>query len=140
MSAAKKLTFGGLPEAEAYHWTPEKYQEFGRIVFLICSAKAEDRRRGRNEFYEFKRHFMVYEFDEILDDLNDFRSRKGFKTIDALLQEIGDQLVEKEVLPAQESHVDISDYVEVMERRPKFCDEKEKAFFNQDVEQLSLFA
>lgn len=113
-------------------------QEFGAIVFLLAGSKACDRKKGASDFYEFKRHFMIWEFDEVIDELNDYRAMHGFKTIQELLEEIGDQLVHKEVLPAEESIVDISGIINA----PRFSDdiEKDQKYFNpENAKQLSLF-
>jgi hypothetical protein len=136
-------THGGFPESEAWHWSPEKYQEFGGILFMLMSSKADNRRRGRNEFYEFKRHFMIWEFDEIIDELNDFRSRKGFPTIPELLESIEFQIVHKSgVKDSHDTIKDTSTFIDEKISKPMTLDELKNHlnyFEEGKAEQLSLF-
>jgi len=139
------FTHGGFPESEAWHWSPEKYQEFGGILYLLMSAKAENRRRGSNEYYEFKRHFMIWEFEEVVDDLNDFRAGKGLPTVPDLLESIDDQLIlEKGVKDAKDSSEGIKTFIEEKAAKPMFMTpeelQKQLHYFDPGrAEQLSLF-
>jgi hypothetical protein len=138
-------TFGGLHESEALHWNAETLQQFGHIVFLLSGASAEDRKKGRNEFYEFKRHFMEDEFNDKVVALELFRMEHNVKGLFELLEEIGDQLVEKQILPAEASRIDISEFVEIairplVKRQSMEESIKSSNFFDPaKAEQLSLF-
>jgi hypothetical protein len=138
-------TFGGVPEAEACHWNEKTFQEFGHIVFLLSGSKVEDRRKGYYNFYEFKRRFMENEFNEKMIELEVFRLEHRAKGIYDLLEEIGEQIIEKQMLSAEESRVDISSFVEITDRITKNTPspeelEKNHNFFDPSkAEQLSLF-
>jgi hypothetical protein len=86
-------TFGGYPEAEAWHWTTDTYQKFGTIVYQLSSNDAELRRKGYFAFYEFRNFFIEAEFLEMIDKLEEFRRNKHIALIGTLLKDIKSQIV-----------------------------------------------
>jgi hypothetical protein len=138
------LTHGGLPESEAWHWSdPARCQEFGRIVFLLQSSDKRDRKTGYQDFYEFKRHFMVDEFDSFVAKLDAYRREKllppAVDLVDQISMEIratGTTLESAQLNTAEEIR---RREVEIEIERKRTEEFREKITKSESVEQLSLF-
>lgn len=91
--AIEKLTHGGMPESEAYHWTRATYQRFGKIVCDLTSAGSDRRERGYNDYYNMRRYFMAAEWDEKMRDIDIFRVANRHRPLQEILAEISEQVV-----------------------------------------------
>ncbi len=88
-----EFTHGGIPAAEASHWDEYTYQLLGKAIEGILSHAPDLRRKGYSAFRALKREFMVEEWDEYLNRLDNYRRSRGAKPILAIIEEIGSELI-----------------------------------------------
>jgi hypothetical protein len=139
------FTHGGLSESDALHWNKDTYLRLGRVVFLLTSKDAADRREGYCEFFALRRSFMAAEWDEQIKRLDEFRKERGHRSLSEIVAEAMGQMVEHgrtlpaaqecAEMPAGETIVPKSETVRpAIEPMWPRCETKREA-----VEQLSLF-
>jgi hypothetical protein len=88
------FTHGGLPESEAWSWTPDNQRKLGQIVADL--EKKETAYKAWNAYYELKRYFMVDIWTKFISDLTDFRKQNGFRGINEMLADANPILIQKE--------------------------------------------
>ena len=84
----KKITIGGDDEAVTYKWDKKTYLEFGEIVFKLLSTDRKKRIDGYNDYYKFIGHFLLDEWNAMMDRLNEFRRSAGVLTIPEIISTI----------------------------------------------------
>lgn len=131
------LTHGGYPESEALHWTPDTRQQIGQIVFLLVSGDSKKVQQAYIDFYNLKNRFFAYEFDQFIEELDEFRIRKNFRSLTQMIKGAGYQVVKNgQVVTAEEQPSDIPPEVE------QVFEKIESGVYNppvERVEQMSLF-
>lgn len=137
------LTHGGLPEAQALHWNDETRQQIGQIVFMLAAGDAKMAQQAYIKFYELKRHFFAHEFDQYIEKLDEFRTKRKFKTLTAMIRDAGEQLITSgRVVDVEPQSSDIPEYAPtpappvVIHRE---FTETPQAVHSESVEQMSLF-
>lgn len=130
------MTHGGLPDSEALHWDGETYHKLGVIAYLLMSGNAKKAAEGYREFYELKRHFMVEEFDRLIESLDEFRREKGMITFSGMVETVGKKIVETGTVESVERHpYDLPEKL-IPQVTPVFTPVPVK---KETVEQMSLF-
>jgi hypothetical protein len=137
------LTHGGLPEEQALHWNEETRQQIGQIVFMLVAGDAKKAQQAYIKFYELKRQFFAYEFDQYIDDLDEFRIKRKFKTLTAMIKDAGEQMVTSgRVVDVEPQPPDLPEYVPTSEPpvviHREFT-ETSQAIHSESVEQMCLF-
>lgn len=133
--AEMNFTIGGFPESEAYQWDAVTYQRLGNIVRLALSALPDKRREGYLQYYELRRYFMENTFECLIDDLDEYRARIGYRAFRLIVEDIGKEIVKKgTVETAQPEQVQMPPLHELVTR---FKEDLTKPA--ESCEQLSLF-
>jgi hypothetical protein len=129
------MTHGGLPEAR--HWDDDTRQQLGQVVFMVCAGSQEKARQGYIKFYQLKRLFNAVEFDQFVEELDEWRKKKGFKSLSLIIKEIGDQMTKHgQVIDIDEHPTEVPPvpmvkrYEVITPRLP---------IIHHEVEQMSLF-
>jgi hypothetical protein len=131
------LTHGGYPESEALHWTTDTQQQIGQIVFMMVSGDAKKVQQAYLDFHNLKDRFFTWEFDQFVDELNEYRVRKNFKSLTQMVREAREQIVKNgAVITADKQPEDILPEVKkVFEKIDSGAYEPPV----ERVEQMSLF-
>jgi len=88
-----KLTYGGLPEKDAWHWGKIENQAIGSIVFKLFSQIPEKVKEAYIDFYELKRRFLPKEWDEKILALDTMRKETGRIPVLTMLNEVEKQMI-----------------------------------------------
>ena len=103
------FTFGGIPKEEAWHWDDRTYKLFGDIVYKLTSGMRAMRTQAYNQYFYLKRRFMLDEWDELMAKLEIHRAKlRAKQTIEEIIQEISEQIVENSCSVADPAEEDIS--------------------------------
>jgi hypothetical protein len=88
------LTHGGLPASQAYKWTDvSTLRAFSGIIEMLYSFDPKRKILGYTEYFEFKRHFFIEEWDAMMDRLNEFRANLKKETIEELLESVRKEMI-----------------------------------------------
>lgn len=88
-----RLTHGGLQEV--WVWDERTYKLIGEALFYLCSGDPKKRQKGYNLYYDLKRHFYPEIFEKYIDDLDNFRSYRGVKTMRELVEVASREVVKQ---------------------------------------------
>ena len=127
-------THGGLPDSEALHWDGDTYHKMGVIVYLLMSGNSKKAAEGYREFYELKRLFMAEEFDRLINSLDDFRREKNMVTLSAMVEAVGNKIVESGEIKSIDSQPE-----DLPVWKPEPVAYAQVAIKKEKVEQMSLF-
>jgi len=86
------MTHGGLPDEQTQHWDDDTRQQLGQVVFMVCAGSQDKARQGYIRFYQLKRLFNAAEFDQFVEELDEWRKREGHEPLLLIIKEIGDQM------------------------------------------------
>jgi hypothetical protein len=135
------LTWGGIPESEAFSWEdPTVGQAFGEIVLNLYSTDKKVRRQGYIDFYEFKRHFLVEEWDRKIAVLDEYRAGLSKGTIEDLLYAAREDLTEAGICSLYNEEAKPADLIQPkpVQKEFEFVGSVQDIPLEQTV-QLSLF-
>ena len=93
MPLIEKHTFGGFPASQALHWNEETHQKLGCIIYDLMQGNPEKVKDAYCRYYELKRHFIEYEFEDKIEALELFRKERGFSSVRGALELVRGQLI-----------------------------------------------
>lgn len=133
-----KRTHGGIPEAQAKHWDKFTYQGFGEILYKIISGHKDKRIQGWQEFHTLKRWFMVDEWNEFIERLDQYRIDHGFEPVTKLIDQISSEITKKSSDTPPPKEIFTLPDMETLKGQVKDFKNKIRSK-HEAVEQLSLF-
>lgn len=86
-----QYTIGGSLVEQGYTWNKETYAKFKQIITDLQSSKWLDRKRGDEQWFEFRRNFFLHTWNEMIVVLNKFRKEHGVCPIESIILLINEE-------------------------------------------------
>ena len=78
-------TWSGQSDKDALHWGSDTYKRLGNVIYLLHMGKRD---QAYQEFVELKRMFVVIEFDEYINALDNYRKLTGTLPLSDIIAQI----------------------------------------------------